>query len=273
MFFINRLRGIVWYELILHWRQRGLLIFGLCLLCITIFSITTVHAQIETLNAALSHGQLSEADALNYRADILNFATWPVNFMLILLLVPMITADAIPRDRHFGINDLLESTPLSMGTYLLSKTLSIMIGVLVAVALVALGVGIGFWALVGPYTLQTYAAQWALTAAPLALVQPALCMLFASGQKTRRMALVAGFAAVVLSLYFLVSGISTLGHQPNLADYLNPAHVIALMYYSTSNVHLPNLTETDVWLTWFGAFIDLVLMGLIAGLWLQRQKA
>ncbi len=117
---------------------------------------------------------------------------WPAFQWLVLGVVPMVSAPAIPLDRQFGVNELLHSLPLTGAIYLLGKVLGTVIAVLATgAATLALYVVLHL-VLLGPLRTELYLALILFSALPLLVWAPAVGVLAASGLQTRRRAVLVG---------------------------------------------------------------------------------
>ena len=154
----------------------------------------------------LSQGEFADLTAMD------TTVTW--SFMcLALLLLPIATAGAIPADRQFGVLELLRSTPLDGGIYLAGKILGV-IGIVVFIAcfpfLLFLAVlegimlkYIGFGIPLGLITF--YLKLSVLDGLPILACGATLGVLAGVAFRTRRRAILPGFIAGLLGIYFWLS--------------------------------------------------------------------
>jgi len=226
-----QLGAMLHYEFLLQWRRPTLLALVGGLIAVPI------------LGAFLSKGQFSGYDTViaaggplleQIRAQITTSmltAVWLGVSMTLLLLLPIVTADTIPRDRQVGVRELLDSLPVAPGAYLAGKILSLWVSLLAGLGLVALAAGIAWRWIVGPFNLGIYAEMWLLGAVPLALINSALSVLLAAGQPTNRRAIFVGAGFAIFCLLALLPGFLT--HGTLLYD-LNPARPAIELYYSVA---------------------------------------
>src|SRR5438105_5050930 len=106
----NRLRlaqlgGMIRYECLLHWRQRGILVMVISML--VIFMPATIQMGTSNTVAQLHKLGLTDADVLEKIAQGFGLTLWPIIQLILLSLAPMIAADAIAKDQQFGVRDTL----------------------------------------------------------------------------------------------------------------------------------------------------------------------
>lgn len=189
---IAQLRGMLWYEMLMHWRRGWLRIVFVG------FVLTPV---LVTLLARESWAQLSlnvndDMGMITGFAIMATMAAWP----MVLLAVPILAADAIPSDRQLNTRDLIESLPLTRPTYLFGKLLGVWGGLVISMALGGILGAMAIWGLTAPFNVEIWLAMWFVGLLFLALVNTAISVLLAAGRANRRQAVALGFAASPLFL-------------------------------------------------------------------------
>jgi len=299
--FSTPLGGMIRYEVLLHWRQRGLLVvlFTMILLgVLTVFSLSnsgliqriidqlsmdvvsrsqTVIADGQTTIQTITQTPDTPKNPAYISTQAFSVTAWPIAYIMLLILVPMVAADAIARDRKYRVTDLLDSTPLSSALYLFGKILGLFAAEVGLLLVVMILYG-GLWRVaVGAFDIPSYIALWLVSTLPMLFINPSLIVLLASGQNGRRSALLIGFAACFAMFFFLGIGLShmrTVG-TPALWDYVNPVHPLVFEYfgYAPVNVSLQSITIGDAWLSWLIGAGELALVAWAAWAWLNRRKA
>ena len=201
---------------------------------------------------------------------------WPVVFLMLLTIFPMLSADAIARDRQFGVLDLLTVTPLASATYLLGKVVALFALSFIAMSGVMLALGVLWWRLMGPFDLATYVSLWTSSLLPMSLVNPVLSLLLASRAQNRRTALAIGFLFGLASLVLLGTSSALLQSQIGSFDYFNPAHPLVFIHDITALMQggaYDFIASKDIVLTWLASGVDLLLLGGAAWWFHQRQMA
>ncbi len=107
---LSRLAAVTFYEIVIHWRRRGLPL------------VIVFFAAISLMNG-LAFWVLK-------RDLFIGFLTTDPPLMLLILAMPIIVADTIPKDRQFLVRELLHSLPMSSGVYLIGKLLGVWILIL-----------------------------------------------------------------------------------------------------------------------------------------------
>ena len=139
--FSTPLGGMIRYEVLLHWRQRGLLVVLFMMILagmFTIFSLSyggltqriidqlsmdvvsrsqTVSADGQTTIQTITQTPDTPKDLALVSTQAFSVAAWPSAYIILLIIVPMVASDAIARDRKYRVTDLLDSTPLSSALY------------------------------------------------------------------------------------------------------------------------------------------------------------
>jgi len=228
LLFLFQIAAMIRYEFLLQLRRPGLLAVVGGMIGLPLLSFLVNRSQFAELSAAVAAGGLSFENA---RAIITNeavFRSWLTAWGVCMMLLPIVVADTLPKDRHFGVRELLESLPLTPGTYLAGKVLSVWVSLLGGVGLAALIGSAIWWSLAGPFTPGIYFEMWFVGVASMALVNSGLALLLAAGQPTNRRAILVGVAFAILSLAFFGPGMILHGTNWNL---LNPSHPELGMYY------------------------------------------
>jgi len=123
---------------------------------------------------------------------------WPAFPMLVLGVLPIVTAPAIPADRQLGVDELLRSLPLTGGVYLLGKVCGTLAAVLLT-GVVALMLHLGVhWVLLGPINASLYLELMLLSGLPLLSWASTMGVVTACGMRTRRNAILVGLAMWLL---------------------------------------------------------------------------
>lgn len=263
----RRLIGMIWYEIMLHYRRRGLVTLTVAVAILLALLIPGMPLLLPPPDEnmpewvwLLSPGQMLAS----------------VTMAAIVIALPALLADTIPLDRRQGMRELLKSLPLSDGVYLAGKVL----GVLGASTLLWGGV-ILFEALliriaIGPFQSQFYLAQIILAVVPAFLFVACASVLLAVGQRSQMGSALVGIA---LTGYSLVISLVTSTGAPRRWGILSPASGIAFSYsldkwgapFGIYTRSYP-VSATDVTLTLALGLFQLVVLALTAWIWLRRKE-
>jgi pimeloyl-ACP methyl ester carboxylesterase/ABC-type transport system involved in multi-copper enzyme maturation permease subunit len=213
------------YEFRLQWRRRAVSVMLLAMIALPVLGAVTLGRQ-ALAGAANSALPASQIQALV--TEQMTFATWGVLCGFLTLILPAVVADAIPKDRHFGVRELLDSLPLSTGTYLAGKMLGMLLTTLGGLALGFVVIGMAWRLAAGPFDYASYARLWVLGALPLLLMNPALGLLLAAGQPSNRRALLVGIGLCILCGLAWVPGFALLGTR---WTYINPSRLVFFLYF------------------------------------------
>jgi ABC-type transport system involved in multi-copper enzyme maturation permease subunit len=181
---MTQLNGMIRYEILMHWRRRGILMM-MILLLVMLVGITLIIS-----NNGVMRNQIQRAlQPLDDEARVNTILS--INLLLLTMMgfsitVPLMTAETVPVDHQYQVSDLLNSLPLTRTTYLLGKLLGIW-------SILGMGLGICFlisalltWALIGKYDVMSYLLLWLIAVVPITLFTSALGTLLGSTQPSRR---------------------------------------------------------------------------------------
>jgi hypothetical protein len=109
-------------------------------------------------------------------------------------------------DRHYGVREVLAALPLRARTYITGKVLSVwlpLLGIMVIMAIVHMLIG---WQIHSGYSLKVMTSFWLGAVLPYMLFGSVVSILWASGQPTRRRAVLIGVlvALAMSGLYLLL---------------------------------------------------------------------
>jgi hypothetical protein len=172
--------GIMMYELRMQWRRRILIV----MMSVFFFSLAV-------LNIPTDSSLTSQFP--NVVAKV------PTAVLILLALIPAMTAEIIPLDRQLKLHDLLRTLPLSRAAYLTGKVLSVWLGLLSSVVLIAVGLGI-FVAATSTLDAGAYLNLWLLLL-PHILMAASVPILAASILSSRRQA---ALMSLLIAPYLLI---------------------------------------------------------------------
>jgi hypothetical protein len=172
-----------------------------------------------------------------------------------------------------GVRELLDSLPQSMGTYLLGKVLGFWAAASAGAAGAMVITGLGLWLLLGPFQLDRYMTMWLVMVIGVGLINAGLSILLAAGQATRRRAL---FVGVTFTVLCMIANVGSFGRGDEFWAIVSPGRQAVTSYYFFTawfNTGLPQLvTEQDVVLAVISGVSQLVIVGGLVTIWLQRRN-
>ncbi len=273
---LAQLPGIIWYEFLLHWRRRALVIVFLSALAIPIVGGLTARRDMNEINGSwVQTGQYSTEDAERVMTTSLTLLLWSPMYLVFLLVLPIAAADSIPRDRQLGVYELLNSLPLTLPIYLIGKLLGLWLSLLVGTIGGLVVVGTFWWFVIGPFNLPALLELGVVAALPLAFIQSGIALLSAAGQTTGRRAILVGVIVGMIGLSVLLPGLQST--DPFWRNF-NPSRPVLFIYYIwvranapvPGNYPAPDLT--DVWATLGWGAVQLALIGLLIWAWLKWRQ-
>jgi ABC-type transport system involved in multi-copper enzyme maturation permease subunit len=182
---LSQLVAVALYEMLIQWRRKGL---PLVLVTFTVISLTT------GLAFWILHLDM-----------FVGWATTDPPLMLLILATPLVVADTIPKDRHYGVRELLQSLPISHGVYLNVKLLGVWIPLSVGLVGIACLFEGTAWLVHGWVDLSSAMVPWMLGVVPLALFITGMSVLLPSSQANRRKAMLVGGVFALFSFTIFVS--------------------------------------------------------------------
>lgn len=283
----TKLITIIHYELLMQWRRRLLpalilVMVGLLPLGNFLVQSSTTPSQIPVIDGLDPDTVLDAPDYMQARGvyqvtvselrSLVNAGTIAANLlfidMLLLILAPIVFADAIALDAQFEVRAVLDSLPLNRATYLAGKLLGVWAGLLAAMLAGMLAMGLVSRLAVGAFDLRAYLAIWVFVAIVPALATTTVSVLLASTQPTRRRAILLSSA---LSPYYMVVGLFTM-----LVLFTAPT-LISPLYDFLGLTQILGLSEADVAKSVAqvlgGLALSMVAAWGVAWLWLRRRSS
>jgi len=215
---LAQLGGIIRYEALIQWRRRGVPTLMLVFAAILLLVELAVGQMGRRLNAeSAAAGMVATSEIARAQGTIGMYYAWPVALLLMILAVPPIVADTIPRDRQESVSELIHSLPVGHSTFLGGKLLGGWAGLFGGLAGVMALSGCAGRLLIGPYNLTTYVQLWSMGILPLAMFSSGIGILLASGQPTRRRATFVGAAFSAYCVAMLATTTGTVWDAVSLA--------------------------------------------------------
>ncbi len=188
-------------------------------------------------------------------------------FMSVLVLIgnvfPVIVADAIPRDRQFGVRQLLSSLPLTPGVYLVGKVFSVWVGIIGGILGVLAVTGAVYWFLVGAFDVGYVLANTWLWAA-FVLYTTAMITLLAAGQPTRRR------AALIGVVFVFVLSVNALSLTGGASDVFLARQTVFWLNAGVLGAASP-FSQTDVLLTVAFMVVHVAIVWTLVWWWMRRE--
>jgi ABC-type transport system involved in multi-copper enzyme maturation permease subunit len=270
----SQLSGLIRYEMVLQWRQRMLtgVLLSLIALPLIMYVLFGQNNAAEVQRTWTIAGSITTEAALNVTTRYaIMYAAMSI-YLIALLVLPVVSADVIARDRQLGVREVLEGLPVTPGTYLAGKLLGWWAaagsGLLVAMVIV----GVGLWVLIGPYHLDQFAGMWIAFGWGIGLVNSGLSLLIASGQPTRHRAII---IAVVFAALCLFANISLIGQSGALWNALSPGrHAISIHFIMeawSDQITVQVSPTSDVIWSLIGGVIEVAVVWLVVWTWMRRR--
>lgn len=287
---LAQLRGMIKYELLMAWRRRSLLVTILFLFVgLAVFTMTmqkeplgaeggevlyvddTVTPATVTMRLAatgevtttpaddavltnipnwLRNIDLQQANATLKMATLLTLVT-----QLLIIMLLLMSAETIPLDKHYRVNELLHTLPVGRATYLGGKLLAVWVGLLagmVMCALLYIPIAQGRF---GAFDMSAYLRLWGVMLLPAAVFASGLSILAAAGMATRRASVLIGLALMPAGIFVFVFVI--LAVFTPLVGTANAAYT-SLSYDGLINSMFGNIGQTMLI-----ANLAMLLLGLV----------
>jgi len=271
---LTQLGGLIRYEILLQWRQRlltgiTLSLIALPLVMYVLFGQTNAA---EVQRTWITSGGIATEAALNVTTRyVVIYATMAI-YVIVLLVLPVVAADVVAKDRHHGVRELVDGLPLTPGTYLAGKLLGWWGAAAIGLLLSMIIVGAGLWVLIGPYHLDQFAGTWLAFGWGIGLVNSGISLLLAAGQPTRRRAIITG---VVFAALCLFANISLLGQSNSLWNFLSPGrHAISIHFMLEAwrgQFAVQFAPTSDVLWALLGGVLEVAVVWTIVWAWSKRR--
>jgi hypothetical protein len=267
-----------------QWRRRGMLVLTLGMMALPVAGAFLLRSNLFIISTDwVTSGAMTPAEARRQIAQIIIPTIWAPLYVVLALILPILTADSVVRDRQAGSpsgwGELLDSLPLRKGTFLLGKLSGMYASVLASCLIAMLLTGIAWRLLLGPFDLVLYLQEWIFGAAALAVLNGNLSMLLAATQPTSSRAVAIGVLVAITSLILLTTApILTQKIRLDLWDYLNIARPALFLYFFKASKGIGSVSFAaavnglDVMWTLLAGLLELTLCGLAVGFWLYRSK-
>ncbi len=283
--FLRQLGAMVRYEFLLQWRRTALPALVMGLVITPIIGAVVAQSDFQGYSQALANGTLAPEVAKAEITAAMIPMMWLGTALVAMIMVPLLVADTIPKDRQVGVKELLDTLPLSPATYLAGKLFSVWLNLLVALGLTMVIAGLVWRLTVGPFEIGLFLELWIIAAALLIIINAGTALLLAAGQPNTRRAIFVGGIYVLVCLAGLGFIFST---DTGWWRYFNPARPAAMLYYTlgfpgavTGNDEwtragiefLSQLAgRKDVFISLGVGLLQVGVVWLIAWQWLKRRK-
>jgi ABC-type transport system involved in multi-copper enzyme maturation permease subunit len=271
---LTQLGGLVGYEVRLQLRQRMLtgVILSLIALPLIMYVLFGQGNAAEIQRTWIAAGGIATDAALTVTTRYAVMYGAMALYVVMLLVLPVVSADVIAKDRHYGVRELVDGLPLTTGTYLTGKLLGWWAAAGSGLVLAMVVVGAGMWVLIGPYHLAQFAGTWLAFGWGIGLINSGLSLLLAAGQPTRRRAIISGVVFAALCLFANVSLIGLSGPLWNLLSPGRQAISIHFMLEAWRDQVTTQIAPTaDVLWALLGGVLEVVVVWAIVWAWMRRK--
>jgi ABC-type transport system involved in multi-copper enzyme maturation permease subunit len=265
---LTQLGGMLRYEFLLQWRRRTMLIMTLPIVVVSSIMPLFTGGFMRNTGAAQIASGLSAGEVQRQLAQAILPTIAPSLYVILILLMPVVVSDVIPKDRQHGTRELLDSLPLPIGVYLIGKLLSMCLIVWASLGITMIVIGAMWWFSSGPYDLGIYLGMWVIVVAPLTLINPGVGLLIAAGQPNRRRGVIVSSIFTMACVYLVIN----LNSQITFWDVLNPGRPILMAYYFGVDAYGFSPSWGDVLLSIGAGLLEVGLVGSGAWLWIRWRS-
>src|SRR5512134_1863993 len=123
---VAQLAAVIRYELLLQRRQRllGGVVLSMSTLPLLLYVLFGQSNVEEIQRTWITSGGITTDAALQVTTRYAVTYSAMTLYMIMLLILPVISADVIAKDKQHGVRELIDGLPLTTGTYLGGKVLS-----------------------------------------------------------------------------------------------------------------------------------------------------
>jgi ABC-type transport system involved in multi-copper enzyme maturation permease subunit len=207
---LHQIWGIAYYELLMHWRRRGLLVVTLAMFAVSTLPVLLMRGEMR------SRAALGPAGMATYTQNVTTLH-WAVVGGVLFAIMPFLFADAIPRDRELGVAELLNTVPLSRYAYLLGKMSGAWLSALSSLLLLAVVCDLIWWFVIAPFDLAGYLPIWIIGGVFMILINVGIIVPMTAAATNGRI-------AILICVGFIVLVTLAIGFVPhgNWLDALHP---------------------------------------------------
>jgi hypothetical protein len=201
--YLSQLGGMMWYEVVRHWRRRGLPVTVVLWLVVTLWASRLTNGPASFAAPAEAHAETVRQ--ISNSIGVL-LATSSISVILVVLTLGVLVAETIPLDQQLGVREWHDALPLSPAVYLGGKLLGVWAAVFLglgAVFLLALPL---LRLTIGPFDLGIFSRLWLLALTPAAFIVAGISTLLASLFASRRWAMFLGVVVAMGCYLYLVPG-------------------------------------------------------------------
>ncbi|KAB2867502.1 MAG: hypothetical protein F9K46_00180 [Anaerolineae bacterium] len=264
----HQLRGMIWYELKMHWRRRTLKILMIALFALIVITSLLQHTEDFEKNVyepVKDETGLSDAELNTWFAI---FSTWFVGAVTLGFMLPIGVADTIPLDRQSGVSELFHSFPLSHGIYLLGKVMGVLAAVLWGNFVLMVITGVLWWFFLGGYNPLPYIGMWMMGLGILTVLNGGMGVLLTATQPNRLRAVLLIIGCMFILPNFLGMD-SNIRESADLWDFISPLRWPIFAYYIRIN---QGGALTDAVITAVVGIGELILTGVVMWGWLRWKE-
>lgn len=300
---LAQLRAIIHYETLLQWRSRSwyVVAFGAVMLVILSLALSGVirldrpmfSRQSITLTEVyrafydpstnevmrqvfmvlnpeiILNGRdiaaITDAEIEQINATVIAFFTLWFCMMILMFATPVFMTEVIPRDQQYNVRPVLDSTPLTLATYLTGKVLSVWLNLSKIMLVALVTCGIFSVTLFGAFDVTLYLLACMAAFIPACLFAAALGVLVPAAAITRRRAMLVGILLLPLVGYAYFLAMSDLWGLTLIAQPL--LHFAPMPNRGMSNGELLTLAL----LAYAKGLVTLILSAALAWGLLKRQ--
>ena len=168
---LTQLGAMIRYEFLLQWRRTALPALIAGLIITPIIGAFIAQGDFQGYKTAVANGTLAPDIARAEITAAMILVMWLGSVLMAMIMIPLLVADTIPKDRQVGVRELLDSLPLSPGLYLTGKLLSLWLSLLVSLGAAAAISGLVWWLMIGPFEVITFLELWFVGTLLLTLIQ------------------------------------------------------------------------------------------------------
>ena len=271
---LSQLIGIIRYEMLLQQRQRMITVAMLSAVALPIvmYVLFGQSNADEIQHTWIMAGGIATEAALQVTTRYATLYSSMSLYMIALLILPVVSADVIAKDRQNGVREVLDSLPLTTGAYLAGKVLSWGASVMIGLVIAMLITGTALWLLIGPYHVAAFVTSWLAIGWGIGVITSTLSLLLAAGQPTRRRAI---GVAVIFAAICLFANVALLTDTGLWANLLNPGRsALTLHFLLLALAEKPLLpVATDQLASWslLGGVLEVAVVWAGVWVWMRRK--
>lgn len=197
---LSQMLGIAWYEFLMRWRTMGIKVY--LLVPIALMVVFTYFMDAQAVTGTTLNPELYDAGFTAYaNGKLLGAILCMILFVPVFYLYPVLVANSFPQDKHLGVEELMNASPIAYSTQLIGRILGNVLASWAALFIAVFVVALMWFNRFGAFTLEPL-IDLTLGAGLFCSVTTAMTILLGASQSTSRRAVFLAIGFLFLTEFF-----------------------------------------------------------------------